>query len=348
MLLLGSARTSQYAGRANSVTLLFFNPRTVRASLVSLPPLLYVYIPGYTMQRLNVAFPVGGISRMQQTLAYNFGIQPFWWAVAHLDDFPALIDDLGGLDFQILAPIKAPPCSFNPGQQHLSGAQVLCYSRILPQGDEPARLLRQQEVLRTIFFRLVTGGTLSRLPDLYQKYKGMIQTNFGLTDLTNLVPLALKLGDPGRISYYQVGSAETDPWQLPESQARVLLPRREAIASLLQQAIYDVSVPAPLTERVSTLEAELTVSPTPTITPLPTATLTSTATSTRTPTRTPTRTLTPTITLTPTATSARTSTPTTTSTSTVTATSTATPTPSATPSPTESPTATSVGTPSGP
>ncbi|HEX9013032.1 MAG TPA: LCP family protein [Anaerolineaceae bacterium] len=330
-VLLGSARTSTFAGRTNSITLLFFNPRTAKASLVSLPPLLYVYLPGYTMQRLNTAYPLGGIDLVQQTLAYNLGIEPSWWAVAHLDDFPGLVDDLGGLTVSVLTPLKTGPCSFNPGTQQLTGARALCFSRINPGGDETSRLRRQQEVLRRLFLRIVSGGKLALLPDLYQKYHGMIQTNFGLDDLTSLIPLALKLGDPGRVEYYQAGAEETTPWQLPNSQVTVLLPRPEPLRALLQAAVDAVSVPAPLTDRVSTLIAQLTVSPTPTKTSLPTLTptrtLTPTPTVTRTATSTPT--ITPTGTITP-----PTSTPTGTLTITPTGSQTVTPTLTPTPSPT--------------
>jgi LCP family protein required for cell wall assembly len=313
VVLLGTDRTAEFAGRTNSVTLLFFNPRTAKASLVSLPPLLYVYLPGYTMQRLNVAYSVGGIDMLQETLAFNLGLRPEWWAVVHLDDFPRLIDDLGGIDISVLTAIRTRLCSFNPGDLHLNGDTALCYSRVLPDGDETARLRRQQEVLRTTFLKLVSGGHLSLLPELYEKYQGMVQTNYGVAELSSLIPLALKLGDPGRIEYFQVGPNETAAWQLPDSQVSVLLPQRTPLLSLLQTAVDAVSVPAPLTDRVSTLVAEMTISPTPTITPIYTATLPPTATSrfsatptrtlTLTATRTPTGTITPpTATITPTGT----------------------------------------------
>ena len=304
-LLVGVARTSPYEGRANSINLVFINPRTAKASLVALPPVLYVYIPGYTMQRLNVAFPVGGIDLLATTLAYNLGVQLDWWAVAHLDDFPRLIDDLGGVEVSVLAPLKSEICSFNPGSQLLDGNRALCYSRILPDGDEAARSRRQQEVLRALLLRLVTGGNLARLPELYANYGDALRTNVGLPDLQDNLLLALKLGDSGRIGYYQVGPDETTRWRLPQSNGEVLLPRPEALKSLLQRAVDSVSEPAPMTDRVSTLVAELTISPTPTITPsiTPTPTRTRTAAPTSTQTRTPTVTGTPptaTPTLTPT------------------------------------------------
>jgi hypothetical protein len=112
------------------------------------------------------------------------------------------------------------------------------------------------------------------------------------------IPLALNLADSDRIGYYMIGWDEIRLWELPGyTQAKVFLPVREAVTTLLQQAVDDVLEPQPLTDLVATLEMQLTeanyVSPTPraTITPLPTSTPTNTPT--------PTITLTPTITPTP-------------------------------------------------
>ncbi len=301
-LLIGADRTSSYDGRTNAVILVFINPRTAKASLVSVPPVLYVYIPGFTMQRLNVAYPVGGIDLLGRTLEYNLGVLPDRWAVAHLDDFPSLVDDLGGIEISVLAEVASPMCNFNPGPQQLNGERALCFSRVLLNNDEGERSRRQQEVLRALFLRLVSGGNLARLPELYQKYGDKLRTNLGLDELQSNISLALKLGDTGRIGYYQVGEAETARWQLPQSNVEVLLPRRDELSSLLQAAVDAVSVPAPLTEKVNTLVAELTISPTPTITLTPSNTATVTRTPTRAPSRTATRTITPTGTQTPTGT----------------------------------------------
>jgi hypothetical protein len=72
-------------------------------------------------------------------------------------------------------------------------------------------------------------------------------------------------------------------WDIPDySQAQVLLPKQDVVREILQQALNDVMQPAPLTNQVQTLEAQLTaqiektLQPTITSTPTPTPTVTST------------------------------------------------------------------------
>jgi hypothetical protein len=180
----------------------------------------------------------------------------------------------------------------------MDGALALCYVSFRDGLDEIGRMRRQQQLLQLIFQKFSRNGNLIKLSTLFASYQGWIKTDLSLAELMGYIPLALNLADSDRIGYYMIGWDEIRLWQLPGyTQAKVFLPVREAVTSLLQQAIDDVLEPQPLTDLVATLEMQLTevnyVSPTPraTITPLPTSTPTKTPT--------PTITLTPTITPTP-------------------------------------------------
>ena len=305
VLLAGLDQNPPYVGRTMALTLLLYNPRLAKASLVTLPGDLYVYIPGYTMQRLNVAYSVGGLEMLFQTLQYNFGLRPAHWVFAHPGDFVQLIDDLGGLDVPVLSALPDQCGGITTGTLHMNGSVALCYIRYRQGLTDFDADQRQQLFLRLLFLRMVEGGNLVRLPSLYNDFQSTVMTDLTLTDLTKNIHLALELGDPQRISYFQVAFNEVTPWQIPgKAKASVLLPRLPAVQALLQQAIDAVMAPLPLTDRVSTLVFELTVSPTATPTEpvadtqpvAPTMVAAPTQTALLTSTQTPTLTLTPTIT----------------------------------------------------
>ena len=211
----------------------------------------------------------------------------------------------------------------------MNGEKTLCYMRLRLQDDELSRNRRQQEIYRSVFLRMVEDGNLVRVPEFYANYRSSLDTNLTTEQIINSLPLALKLGDPNRIGYFQMGSRELKLWEITtHPQTNVFLPVRSAIMDFMQQAINFVTTPSPLSEVVVTLQYELTISPTPTktYTITPTSTATQTPTYTLTPTRTQTFTFTPaptrTVTRTPTITPTRTvtSTPTPSSTPTVTVT----------------------------
>jgi len=297
-ILLGTDSEPPFAGRTQAIHLLFIHPRFSKASLMSIPGNLYVYIPGYTMQRLNTAYALGGIETLRETLAYNFGITPSRFVLAHPGDFQWLVDDIGTIDVTVFYPMPQACGGIHAGQVTMDGSMALCYASYLEGMDEVSRMSRQQQLLQVIFRKLTHDGNLTLLPLLYASYEGWVKTDLSLLELMAHIPLALKLADPDRISYYMIGEDQFDLWEVPGySQAQVLLPDQESIKALLQQAIDDVMVPAPLTNQVQTLEAQLTnaflatAAITSTCTPTETSTPELTATG---PTQTPTLTPTPT------------------------------------------------------
>lgn len=339
LALLGTDRPAPYISRTDQITLVVYHPRLAKAALVSLPPDLLVYIPGYTMQRLGVAYAVSGARGFQRTIEYNFGLRPDSWVFIHNDDFAAFIDDIGGIEVTLLQPIPNLCGGLPQGTWMLTGEQALCYTTLRLGADEPSRNRRQQEVLRVTLQRLIYGGNLVRLPELWETYSRSVETNLGLEDLLKAIPLALKFGDASRMRYYTLQTDELPRWDFPsDDRAKVFLPDPTALRNLLEDALTFVQQPAALAEVVVTLQYELTVSPTPSETPLPTYTFTPTFTPTATRTLIPSPTYTRTLTFTPTMT--RTPTPTRTVSPTITPSLTITPSFTSTETPTLTPTLT--------
>ena len=58
-LLLGSDTFHPVVGRTDTIILVFYNPLLAKASLLSIPRDLYIYIPGFGMDRINRAYQLG-------------------------------------------------------------------------------------------------------------------------------------------------------------------------------------------------------------------------------------------------------------------------------------------------
>lgn len=298
LVVLGSDSRAPFVSRTDAIQVFLYHPRLSRASLVSLPPDLMVYIPGFTMQRLQVAYAVGGWRGLADTLQYNFGIRPSAYVLVHLDEFVRFIDqNLGGLDVPVLQDYRDfKYCGgIPPGIYHMTGEQVLCYVRFRVGEDEADRNRRQQNIFYLILNRLVQNGSLAKLPDLYQAFQRTVETNLELPALLDSIPLVLRLGDAQRFSFYQFGENELSRWTIPGDLASaVFLPKPQAVPLLWQEALNFIQTPAPLSEMVNTYAAALTRVPSATISRTPS--MTPIHTPTRPPSLTPARTLTPSIT----------------------------------------------------
>lgn len=258
-LLLMSDQEAPLVGRTQAFHVVLLNERLAKASVISIPSNLMVYLPGENMQRLSTAYALGGMQLVRETLAYNFGLRPDRYVVAHPTEFKWLVDDLGGIDVSVLIPVRDACGGLPAGLHSMNGDKAFCYVSFLSDEDEVYRVRRQQQVLQLLFTKLVQNGRLAMLPLMYASYQEKLDTDISFLDLLGRVPLALRLGDPQRVSYHVLGWEYVTAWELPdETQATVLLPRADAVRELFAQALAEISQPSPLGEIVLTYEAQLT------------------------------------------------------------------------------------------
>ena len=290
-LLLGTELEAPNAGRTDAIHLIFINERLSKASVVSVPGNLFVYLPGHNMQRINSAYALGGMPLLRDTLAYNFGIRPDRFVLAHKEEFSWLVDDLGGIEVSVLFAIRDDCDGLPAGLHHMNGNKTLCYVSYLKDDDEVDRTYRQQQVLQLLFTKLVQDGRLAELPAMYLSYQDKMETDISLADFLQRIPLALRLGDPQRISYFVIGWESASLWELPDhTKTRVLLPDLEAMAKTFAQAASVINESSPLGEIVVTYQWQLTEAIAGTQTRQPLDMQTTAGVPSRTPTPRPTRT----------------------------------------------------------
>ncbi len=258
IVLLGLDQDYPFTGRTDAMYLILYNRRTSMASVISIPPDLFVYIPGYTMQRINNAYPVGGISLVKDTLEYNLGISPDHYLLVQMSDFSRLVDAIGGIDVVVIDDLT-DPCFLTPGSVHMNGGQAFCYAAHRRGEDDMDRNRRQLQVMRAFFLRLLMDGEIARLPELYAEFKDTVTTDLTLVDLLADIPLAIQLADPQRMAYHQISWDEVTQWLMPgRAKSIVLLPNREAVTALIQEAVTFIMTPAAYSDLAATLQVQLT------------------------------------------------------------------------------------------
>jgi LCP family protein required for cell wall assembly len=227
-------------------------------AMLSLPRDLFVYIPGWTMQRLNIAYvrgetggwTNGGFGLLRQTLFYNLGINVHYYAMVDLSGFKAIVDAVGGVDIAvdcaiqnlplIGAEVPAAAVRVNEdgeyvlpvGYYHFNGAEALWYARARDNSSDFDRGRRQQQVLRAVWRQARDNGLLLNAPALWAEGSRYVQTNMTLEDLISLIPIALNL-DPSRIEQFRFRRLyDTQPWQPPDG-SFVQIPVYEHILEIL-------------------------------------------------------------------------------------------------------------------
>jgi len=210
-------------------------------SLVSFPRDLWVYLPDQFMQRINAAQEFGGFDLVKSTFEYNFGIAPQSYVLTNFSGFKSIVDSLGGIDVLVGQSLTDSrdgyPGGFtlNAGIVHMDGETALWYVRARKTTSDLDRLRRAQEVILGLGSKLLSLNGLKRIPELYAVYRGAVVTDLTLQDVVGLLPV-LQAVDANKIQRYAISTDQVIPF-ITYSGADVLLPRPEAVRSLLAQAL---------------------------------------------------------------------------------------------------------------
>lgn len=118
------------------------------AVVVSIPRDSYVAIPGWGMDKLNVAFAEGGPALLTRTVEQTTGVRLDHYAEVGFGGFGAVVDALGGVRMCLPESISDPLAGIDlpAGCQTLRGAAALGYvrTRATPRADLD-RMVHQRE-----------------------------------------------------------------------------------------------------------------------------------------------------------------------------------------------------------
>lgn len=244
ILFLGSDLRAGTGGfRTDTMILVSVNTKAGTVSGVSFPRDMWVNIPGYDMQRINVAQGQGGFQMTQATFVYNFGIKPDFYVMTTFQGFSSVIDYLGGVDVvaaQNLQDrcdfVRSKWCSVGPGVVHMNSTMALWYIRARKTSSDIDRGRRAIEVLQAIFTKMMSLNGITKAPQLYAQFKSAFDTNMGLTDILPLLPILPKLSNPANVRHYTIGYSLVRDWVTPGG-AMVLIPDLPGIRAAIQQTI---------------------------------------------------------------------------------------------------------------
>jgi LCP family protein required for cell wall assembly len=117
--------------RADSIHVIFLQPRKGQAVIVGIPRDSWVSIPGYGTNKINSAMSSGGLARLVQTIERNFGARIDYWAVTTFSGIQRMVDAVGGLQIRVPFEMHDPysGANFHRGLRRLHGKQVLAFAR---------------------------------------------------------------------------------------------------------------------------------------------------------------------------------------------------------------------------
>ena len=205
ILLIGQdAREGWGRSRSDSMILLTFNKEEKTITMTSFLRDLYVKIPGYKDNKMNAAYPAGGMELLNKVLEVNFGVQVDGNVEVDFSHFADVIELLGGVEIELRNDEanyinnklgkEGIASSLTGGVQQLNGDQALWYSRIryLDADADFSRTNRQRKVINSLIEKF-RDTKLTTLLGLVDDLLPMVTTDMSNSEIigyaTDLFPM---------------------------------------------------------------------------------------------------------------------------------------------------------------
>lgn len=154
-------------------------------------------IIGGKARKINYAYNKGGTKLLADTISEQLGIPVDYTVSVDLKGFTALVDAIGGVDFEVPInmdyddPIQGLSIHFKKGMQHLSGADALRVVRFRHNNDgtgygseDLGRMQTQQKFLKAVAKKMFSFENLISNPRKYAEIFGQyVDTDLSVTDL---------------------------------------------------------------------------------------------------------------------------------------------------------------------
>lgn len=166
ILLIGQDRR-EGSGRSlsDAMILCTLNRNTGVLTMTSFLRDSYVRIPGHGNNKLNAAYPLGGMTLLDATLEENFGVRVDGNVEVDFSQFRRIIDLLGGVEISLTEEevqhlAREYGFQLREGVNRLNGEEALGYARIRKLGTDFARTERQRKVLTALIGQFRRAGLL--------------------------------------------------------------------------------------------------------------------------------------------------------------------------------------------
>ncbi|MEA2311510.1 MAG: hypothetical protein QOE28_1478 [Solirubrobacteraceae bacterium] len=187
------------ASRSDSIILMRIGGGA--SATLSIPRDTVVDIPGHGRNKINAAYAIGGASLAIKTVESYLGIDVNHLVEVNFENFPQLIDALGGITYKggcVVSQINGGTRNggytlrLRGGTHHIDGTQALALARTRKnlcnkREDDRSRARRQQKILGAIKGKVISPTTFFRLPWVSWAAPQAVQSDMAGPSLLGLV-----------------------------------------------------------------------------------------------------------------------------------------------------------------
>lgn len=249
ILLIGQdRREGEGAQRSDSMILCTLNKEKKTLTMTSFMRDMYLEIPGYQDNRINVAYASGGMKLLDKTIQHNFGVTVSHNVEVDVFGFIDIIDMMGGIDMELTRQeakylnrwgnwdyTNDRDWTLQEGMNHLTGRQAVAFCRIREIGSDFERTARQRKVLTKVLSDIKSMG-ITKAYKLLEAVLPKVTTDMSDADILSYAWSMLPMLGDLEIVTQRIPADGTYTDKMIRGMA-VLVPDLEANRKLLQETI---------------------------------------------------------------------------------------------------------------
>lgn len=230
------ARGESFQGRSDAILVLSIDGRHNKLKMTSILRDSKVNIDGYGEDKLTHAYFYGGYELAVKTINQNYHLDVTDYVTVNFYEMARIVDAFGGtkvtiseaeqaeiianLDLLLFdnpsAEVYASDYDVGVGEVVLNGNQAVAYARIRNVGNDEARAVRQQNVMKGLIAQLVemdAGDYMTLASEVFP----MCATSLDLGDVPSMTPILggaqiETLSIPGELENPGDGYLDNDSW----------------------------------------------------------------------------------------------------------------------------------------
>lgn len=190
----GDPTNKKAPSRSDTMILASFDPDDKILDFISIPRDTKVKIKGHGEDKIGHAHAFGGPALAMETVGDLFGIDVHYYFRLDYQGFKKFVDNLGGvrvnvpMDMEYYDPYDDPPLyiSLKKGWQTLNGEkaiQLVRYRKGYQNGDI-GRIETQQAFMSAVIDKVLSAGTILRLPVLAETLSTHLSTNMTPSEMS--------------------------------------------------------------------------------------------------------------------------------------------------------------------
>lgn len=187
-------------GNTDTIMAVTFDVKGKHVSVVSIPRDTLVDVPR-TIKKINAAYSAGGIEEVQKEVSSILGFPVDHYVTVNLRGFKALVDAVGGVDFEVPVnmnyddPTQNLHIHLNKGMQHLDGEKSLQLVRFRSgyANADIGRIETQQKFLKALAKKLISWNSVTKINQFVDIFAKNVKTDLEVGNLAYFGLAALDL-----------------------------------------------------------------------------------------------------------------------------------------------------------